>query len=1401
MRGSRSIGAAAARATFFQLPLRFEQSESENGTAFVARGAGYGVSVSDAGASLLIDGSSGDHPHRLTLSLVGSRRPCAARPGRPLPGVSNYVVGTDPARWLRGVRGYGEIAYRQVYSGIDVVFYGTQQQLEYDFVVAPGSSPDAIVMAYDGGAGLRLDSRGNLVIATGDGDVVQKRPEIYQIDHGVRRVIGGDYVIRRDGTVRFRVGRYNGRLPLVIDPILSYATYLGGTGVERVGGVALDKAGNVIVVGTTLSADFPIVNPIQPQPKGADVFIAKLTPAGDALIYATYFGGEGYDSASGVAVDDAGNAYVTGYTESWDFPATTRIGQPGGISDAFVVKVDSAGGLVYATTIGGGDEDYANAIAVDAQGRARIAGNTISADFPVVNPLQSQLGGSAAFHSTDGGQSWSTSSTGLKASGVVAFGFDPSQADTVFAATLRDGVFRTLNGGTTWTRTSLPLQQYVGAFAVQGGAVFAAADMGVYRTDDHGDTWTNVSPSLTFVSSIVATSGSAPKLYAAPWNSVFSSGDGGNTWSDTRLPDRVLLLASSGDTVYAATAFDVWRSTAGGPWAFSNLRLGKGITALAVDTNNPQVAYMGTDSGLFKTVSGGIDWFPLLDSDTPYILAIAVSPSDPSTVFISSLSGTAVSHDAGQTWASMGLPSDVWATSIAFDPRDAVNVYAGTHLNFDGFLVTLSADGSILESSTFIGGRDSERANGIAIDGEGNTYIAGETSSRDFPTKNAIQPALAGQGNAFVMKLSPLGTPVYSTYLGGSGSEAGGRIAVDAAGRAYVTGNTWSPDFPVVNAAQASPGGGGHGDAFVAALNATGTAFVYSTYLGGSGHENTDGATPSIAVTSAGEATVTGATQSNDFPVTTDALRRSPGGGDDAFLSQFDAAGALRYSTYLGRPGSDYGQAVAVDSTGIVIVAGYTNSTSWSTSGVVQPGLRGADDAFILKIAPGTPPPDTIPPKTTIFALPGTIGLNGWLTSPVTLSLSGLDDPLGSGLAFFEYSLNGGAFQRYTGPVTVGAQGTTNFAARAIDFAGNVENPPALTTFMIDSLAPSASITKSGTSGLNGWYTSPVTVSISGADSGSGVASVEYRVNSSAFQRYTAPFSVSAEGANQITTRTTDRAGNVSMSAPSSVPIDTSAPATTIGLSGGAGLAGWYTSPVTVSITAADNASGVDAGAIAYSINGRAFQPYPGPFLVATEGTTQITARATDRAGNVSSSLSSASIMIDATAPVVTIASPEARDYLHSDTLTLAFAAADSLSGLQNVAAAVDATTVQDTQSIPLVLLPLGAHTVTVSATDAAGNVVTRSVSFRVVATIDSLMSLVNFYADGGYVDDSRRKSLLSKLSDAQAALARGNLSAAAGDVRDFIDQCAAQSGRGISTDTALVLIADGQSVLAALIP
>jgi Bacterial Ig-like domain (group 3)/Beta-propeller repeat len=292
-----------------------------------------------------------------------------------------------------------------------------------------------------------------------------------------------------------------------------------------------------------------------------------------------------------------------------------------------------------------------------------------------------------------------------------------------------------------------------------------------------------------------------------------------------------------------------------------------------------------------------------------------------------------------------------WTTSTDFPTKNPLQPsYGGSG---DAFVAKLNPAGSALLYSTYLGGSRSDHAYGIAVDSSGNAYVAGYTSSTDFPTMNPLQPALYGYEDAFVTEINPTGSAlVYSTYLGGSGSDHAYGIAVDSSGNAYVTGITQSTNFPVTpGAIQPACGGADNcasGDAFVTEINPTGSALVYSTYLGGSGGDGGQG----IAVDGAGYAYVTGYTSSTDFP-TTNALQPTYGGNIDAFVSKLDPTGsALVYSTYLGGTSTDWGYGIAVDSAGDTYVTGITYSSHFPTKNPLQPINHGKYDAFVSKLNP-----------------------------------------------------------------------------------------------------------------------------------------------------------------------------------------------------------------------------------------------------------------------------------------------------------------------------------------------------------------------------------------------------------------------------------------------------------------
>jgi hypothetical protein len=311
------------RHAYLRMPLRFEANLPGGRFApeFVARGAGYAIHLSRGDATVVLKAPGAQQPSTIAMRLVDARPDTYGIGAIELPGRSNHLIGNDPRTWRSGTASYARVEYRGVYPGVDLVYYGNQQQLEYDFIVAPGSLPSSIAFAIEGARSVTIDHDGNLVAATEAGSLVHRAPVLYQETDGVRRAVEGGYVVRADGRIGFRVGAYDARLPLVIDPVLSYSSYLGGTSEERLHGVAVDALGHMIVVGETYSADFPTMNAAQSNMSGlGDAFIAKIDQSGASLVYATYVGGSHHDSAAAVDADQSGAAYVVGSTFSSDFP-------------------------------------------------------------------------------------------------------------------------------------------------------------------------------------------------------------------------------------------------------------------------------------------------------------------------------------------------------------------------------------------------------------------------------------------------------------------------------------------------------------------------------------------------------------------------------------------------------------------------------------------------------------------------------------------------------------------------------------------------------------------------------------------------------------------------------------------------------------------------------------------------------------------------------------------------------------------------------------------------------------------------------------------------------------------------------------------------------------------------
>jgi hypothetical protein len=584
---------------------------------------------------------------------------------------TNYFLGSDPTQWHTDIPNYGQVLFPGIYPGVDETYYANSQgELETDYVVAPGADPGVIRLVASGASGVSLDGQGNLVLPTAGGGVALRAPEMYQVVNGVRQAVSGQYLVQ-GGQVGFQVGAYDPSLPLVIDPALIYSTYFGGS-MSTTHGIAVDGSGNAYLTGVTEGTDFPTNNALQSTLQGPySAFVSKLDPSGTSLVYSTYLGGTDTtvpntisETGEGIAVDNSGNAYVTGWTNATDFPTINAVqssNRATGFS-AFVSKLSSSGtSLTYSTYLGGSGNNEAFGIAVDGSGSAYITGFTESTDFPTNNALQSTNGG------------------------IVG----------------RDGFVSNLSV----SGTSLVYSTYLGGFSADHGYGIAVDGSGAaYVTG-----WTN----------------------------------------STNFPTSNALQSSNRSTANG-TAFVSKLNSAGTSLVYSTYLGGTG----------------GSNPGNFGDVGQAI---AADGSGNAYVTGYTYSTDFPTAYALQSSNHNTTSGDTA-------------------------------------FVSKLSASGSALVYSTYLGGSNEGEANGIAVDGTGNAYVTGYTFSPDFPTANAIQSIPGGSGaDAFVSKLNPSGsTLVYSTYLGGTGADDGFAIAVDGPGNAYVTGATSSTDVPTANALQSN---------------------------------------------------------------------------------------------------------------------------------------------------------------------------------------------------------------------------------------------------------------------------------------------------------------------------------------------------------------------------------------------------------------------------------------------------------------------------------------------------------------------------------------------------------------------------------------------------------------------
>lgn len=382
---------AAPAAKWGNLPLSFEPNTGQTSAdvRYLARGNSYTLYLAP-GETVLA--GRGQRP--LRIQLAGADPAVRISGEAPQASTSNYLIGRDATQWHTAVPNYGQVRYSSIYSGIDLIYYGNEGNLEYDWIVAPGADAHQIRMAFDKSHRVVIDRHGDLVIRAGGVEYRHERPLVYQRIAGKRVRVAGGWMLHGH-EASFQIGTYDRTAELVIDPPLIYSTYHGGGGLDFAYGIAVDSVGNTYVTGIAGSTNFPTTGGVQSSLKGAeDVFVTKINPAGTAKLYSTYLGGGGPDEGRGIAVDVQGNAYITGSAGSLDFPLKGAVqGTQGGSGDAFLAKLNASGtALVYSTFLGGNAIDMGSAVAVDSAGNAYITGTTFSSDFPVQHAFQGAKG-------------------------------------------------------------------------------------------------------------------------------------------------------------------------------------------------------------------------------------------------------------------------------------------------------------------------------------------------------------------------------------------------------------------------------------------------------------------------------------------------------------------------------------------------------------------------------------------------------------------------------------------------------------------------------------------------------------------------------------------------------------------------------------------------------------------------------------------------------------------------------------------------------------------------------------------------------------------------------------------------------------------------------------------------
>ncbi len=788
---SSAISAVASRATsnYAGLPMTFEanQGQTAGQVRFVSRGNGYTAFLTADGMVLSLhpssvppqpvtNGASSSAVNApdvtLQFKLVGAATNPAAAGENPLPGKVNYFIGNDRTKWHTNVATYTRVRYRNVYPGIDLVYYGNHRQLEYDFAVSAGADASKIRFQITGAQAVRVDADGNLALSTATGELQFQKPQVYQESNGAHIPVQGDYIMEDSTHVGFRLSAVDPSKPTVIDPVLLYASYLG-SGESQGQGVAVDASGNVYVAGYTNSTDFPLTT-LGPIGAGSPhAFVAKLDASGSNLIYADYLGGNGDDYAYALILNGSNEIFVTGTTASSDFPTVNAYQSAfAGTSNAFITEISADGSsLMYSTYFGGNGFDIPTSIVLDGSSDILLAGNTTSTNFPAANAYQPTAAANQG---------------GLFGTYGFLSKFNPAGSELIYSTYFGGNTNVSYPCGTSscWPA---PFSAIAGLAIDSSGNAYVAGSTNTYN--------------------FPTTSGTYESATSAPQNN---------------LAGFLGKFDESGGLTYS-TYFD---ETSG---ALTT------ISAIAVDGSGD--AY----------VTGSAD------SDNTF-----------------SITNTQICNPSSAGTACQ------YAYVTEFDPAAATLLY-----------------------STFLGADNAATPVGISLDASDDAYILAYTASSTFQIVNGIENVsdqgdqyLPGDNDLLVIEVNPNGSAeLFASYLGGSGNETPGSLALDSAGNIYITGTTASSDFPATQGSYQEVISG-NADAFIAKIGPGSEAAVslapFSLQFSA---QPVGAASPSQAVllrnmSSEGIA-IASITDTGDFSQTNDCAGTVPAAGTCKFVVTF----------------------------------------------------------------------------------------------------------------------------------------------------------------------------------------------------------------------------------------------------------------------------------------------------------------------------------------------------------------------------------------------------------------------------------------------------------------------------------------------------------------------------------